>query len=376
MRCCHWLLLLLIFGVLGSRAYAEPATTREAVRQLYDAALRELRSGSPRTAAVALAAVGESAAESSPALAAEALFRAAQIYTEQLSDPAQAQELYAQTVERYPGSRFAPRAAQRGAELGALRRTDPAVLTEFNDIAAAYMTLGMPTVIARLTRLLADHPGFPYADRATYLLGTAYRDAGPDFRPAAEQTLGRLCSAYPDSPWVPYAHKALADLALRQNNYAGARHHFRALLRYRQPLWIETAQDGLWACACALWRHRSMQACWLYLLVSGGMLGFRARHQLLPPPMEFIYYAPVAAFLLVITFMGNGVYARGTMVGLAMGGSLLAWLSGAAARRPGGLLRGIFVRVLASGAVCYLAIYHGGLLDLLLETWRMGPESG
>jgi hypothetical protein len=55
---------------------------------------------------------------------------------------------------------------------------------------------------------------------------------------------------------------------------------------------------------------------------------------------------------------------------------VLAWLSGAAARQPAGLLAGLATRILAAVALWYLAVYHGGLLDLVIETWRMGPQSG
>ena len=61
---------------------------------------------------------------------------------------------------------------------------------------------------------------------------------------------------------------------------------------------------------------------------------------------------------------------------LAISGSLFCWLSGAAARRRQGLIPGLLLRALAIAAVCYLAVYHGGLLSMVIETWRSGPESG
>jgi outer membrane protein assembly factor BamD (BamD/ComL family) len=373
----------IVFGVFGIGVFLVllPARTSaaaagpEPARQQYEHALGQLRLGNPAAAAAEFEASADDAALA-PDLAAEALFRAAQIEDEQLGHPAVARDLYARLAQRFPGSRFAGRAQERRDELAALVHTDAVALAEFNQIASAYLTLGAPTVIARLQQLLTAYPDFPQADRATYLLGTAYRDAGPRYADTAAATLRRVLTRHPRSPWVPYAQQALADLALQRDDYREAQKRYQALLAYPQPMWQEAGHKGLSSCTQRAWRRRAALASWLYLLGLSGVLLLRARRRLWPLPLEALYYAPVGALLLLLTLAGHAVHARATMSGLSLGGLLLCWLSGAAGRQPGGLLVGLVSRVLAAIALCYVAVYYGGLLDLLIETWRMGPQSG
>lgn len=358
----------------------EAAKETPPARQRFADALAELRRGRLQQAADALSALAQEYAQTEPALAAEALFRAAQIHDEQLSHLARAQELYRETAQRYPQSRFAERAQRRAAELAALRAADPdpAVLAEFNQLASAYLTLGPEALIARLRGFIAQHPDFAQADRATYLLGIAYRGAGAAHAPAAVQTLSRVLTAYPGSAWGPHARQALAELALRQGDYATARRHFAALARSAEPIWTESAARGLQACTRALWRRRLAQACWSYLLCACAVLALRARGKLLPPPLEVFYYAPVAGFQLLVSGLLGDVQVRRPMAVLALLGTALAWLSGAAARRRDNLSlwRGAVLRTTASLTLLYLVFYHGHLIDLLIDTWKMGPESG
>ncbi len=371
-------LSLVCWVLAATAALAEPAGAQSAAagRQRFDAALHELRQGSPRTAAAAFSKAAASLAAEDPELAAEALFRAAQLHDEKLSEPALAAPLYAQVAHSYPRSRLAARARQRAVELSTAADPDPEAQAEFNQLAAAYQTLGSPALISRLTKLLAEHPRFAQADRATYLLGVAYRLAGPHSAGAAAAALRRVLSDYPGSAWRPYAQRTLAELALERGDYAAASRLFDELQRYPQPLWQQTAHEGQAACRRVMWRRRAAQACWVYLMVAGAALALLGRRQLLPPPMEVLYYTPVAAFLTSITLFGPAVHARTTMAALAISGSLFCWLSGAAARRRQGLIPGLLLRALAIAAVCYLAVYHGGLLSMVIETWRSGPESG
>lgn len=105
--------------------------------------------------------------------------------------------------------------------------------------------------------------------------------------------------------------------------------------------------------------------------------GFR---QLARPPIEVMYFVPIAAVVGVIALTGNPLVAK-AVIWLFTGAAAIAWVSGAtleAARRRGpvGVRHAalhVLVVVVAVLAAAYLAIDHARLLDLVAETWRTGP---
>lgn len=99
------------------------------------------------------------------------------------------------------------------------------------------------------------------------------------------------------------------------------------------------------------------------------------------PPTEAWFLAPLAVLLALVALPGNPLVARAVrwIGGL---GVALAWISGGlldAARTAGPLrtrrvvLHAVFV-IGAVSAVAYLVVDTLGLLGLLEETWRGGPE--
>ena len=130
-------------------------------------------------------------------------------------------------------------------------------------------------------------------------------------------------------------------------------------------------------------RDRFVVISWLALaavfLGLAGSLAWAARKAKrlsLRPPIEVIYMAPVAAVLVAASFTAHR--AIGPAVAWISGvGIVLAWLSGAALELRGGRVRSV-LHVLACviGVACagYLALTHDGLIDLLVETVRFGPD--
>jgi len=95
------------------------------------------------------------------------------------------------------------------------------------------------------------------------------------------------------------------------------------------------------------------------------------------PPAEVLFLVPIGGVLVALALTGNPLVAR-TVIAIVGGGIATSWLSGAilAGTRPRlrvALLHAAFA-VLAIGAICYLAIDRGRLIDLLIETWKSGPE--
>ncbi|MFO0579393.1 MAG: hypothetical protein U1A78_35785 [Polyangia bacterium] len=373
-------LLLAALLTAATAGHAEdPRTASETLPSALAEALGRFRAGQDQAAAESLAVLGRRAAAVDPELAAEALFRAAQIYDEHLFDLPTAQALYAELAASFPRSRFTERARQRGAVLAGLRSqgADLRLLTELEAITGAYGALGPMAVVRRLQDLLAQHPAPALAERATYLLVTAYRDAGPGSAAQAEAALGRLGALNPQSPWLAPAHQALAEQALHQSDLLRARRHFLALRVSPQPHWQQVAEQGLRRCARALLRRRAVEVSTALSVLCLAALAVYGRRYFWPVPLEVAYYLPVAAFLLLVALISRGrdLAVCRAMLLLSASGVLLCWTSAAASRRGAGL-RWLAVPAAAALALGYLIFDRTGLLDLLAATLLSGPMNG
>jgi hypothetical protein len=100
------------------------------------------------------------------------------------------------------------------------------------------------------------------------------------------------------------------------------------------------------------------------------------------PPIEVLFLGPVAAVIIAISFTAHRAIAPAVAI-ISVGGLVCAWLSGAALDRLRSDDRPIRARAIvhviaclvAVVALCYIAIMRDGLLDLLIETVRVGPEA-
>lgn len=364
-------------------AAATPEPGRGQAR--FEAALRLFTAGKqPEAASAAVAALEQLARElPEDEIAPEALFEAAQLSDEQLGRPEQARRLYEELVRRYPQSRLIRRAESRLSQLREGLRTGAEPLIQFQRIIRATAE-GSAERIAQLSALLREQPQFALADQTLYLLGSAQLRAGQSA--AAAASFGALWSRFPGSEWAAYGHKAQADALIGQGRCEAARVHLRALGDRRGTVWVRAAEEGLQQCS-VLERRRSFARLSLaYLgLLFGGLL-LAARRTLWPPPLEFLYYAPVAGFLVLVSLaVKGGLYLLPVLL-LAGLGAALNWLAAAAARRAvqrkrGGAGRralqvavGLGWRVLAVAAICYLVVDSQGLFELLIETVRNGAD--
>jgi outer membrane protein assembly factor BamD (BamD/ComL family) len=339
----------------------------------FEAALHLLRGEKAREAAAALQALARDLPDDD--IAPEALFEAAQILEEQLRDPEGARRLYDEVQARYPQSRLSRRAQARTAELTAGLRTGVAPYLAFQELLRGEK--GSPEILRGLQRLLAEHPDFALGDRARYLLGGALHEAGRDREAAA--ALGEVLSRHPGSEWAPRARQLLGQIALARGDFAAARDHFAALSRYGGSLWETAAVQGQEQVARAQRRSRLSRLGLAFVLLYAGLLLFRAAPRLRPLPYELWYYLPVAGFLVVVAYLTSAAPVWRALLALGLCGAAFMWLSGAAARGYRGTwtgtIAGVAGRVVCAAALCYLVVYHGGLLDIVIETLRHGPES-
>ncbi|HUS32368.1 MAG TPA: hypothetical protein VMZ53_27900, partial [Kofleriaceae bacterium] len=102
-----------------------------------------------------------------------------------------------------------------------------------------------------------------------------------------------------------------------------------------------------------------------------------AGRRLVRPPVEAIFFVPIAAVLIAVASTGNPLVGRAVW-GIAIAGVVTSWITGA-------LLGGTRVSLkravahalcamLAVGAATYVAVDRGHLVDFLVETWREGPD--
>ena len=103
-----------------------------------------------------------------------------------------------------------------------------------------------------------------------------------------------------------------------------------------------------------------------------------ALRRLVHPPVEVAFFVPIALVLVLVASTGNPLVARAVR-GIALGGAMIAWVSGAlldGARplRARRVALHALLAICAAAAACYLAIDRDRMLDLVAETWREGPQ--
>ena len=106
-----------------------------------------------------------------------------------------------------------------------------------------------------------------------------------------------------------------------------------------------------------------------------------AVRRLVRPPTEVYFLVPIAAVLVIVAATGNPLVARAVRV-IAIAGVAVTWISGSIldAVRARGRVR--FARaaihavlaVTAVAAATYLAVDRDRMIDLVIETWRSGPQ--
>ncbi len=363
---------LAALGVAARLAAAEP---------LVDA----LATDDPRALAEAVTAIER--APSSPALA-DALFAAARACEDRLVEPARALALYDRILRDLPDARVATAAQRRADQLrtsvgpGAAHAVEATALARL--IAEAkHLTLAE---IERRADALADAP-WPGAPEAALWLADHLRE-----RRAVTDATRRyeaISRRWPDTPTDLAARRGAAGTAIDAGAWDRAATLARALPA-TDPTDRVLRDDLLDAARAGRTRGRIYGAAWVVLL--GALAGLLAsladaclrggrRVPRLRPPIEVLYMLPGAVVLVGVGFTGN-LNVAPVVTAICAGGLMLAWLSGAALDVLRGRGRDVRRRAaahavaiaLAAVALGYVAMVRGGLLEMLIETVRFGPE--
>jgi hypothetical protein len=151
---------------------------------------------------------------------------------------------------------------------------------------------------------------------------------------------------------------------------------FSALASMNDPIARESAAPGLLAVAIAKRRtHLAMATlAFLALLASVGFV--RARGALWPPTIEARFFAPIASlFAIAVLALHRSIAAAVGII--AVGATLALWLGGAARERARSSWARAIIALATTAAVVaivYSALFATSLLDLVIETWRAGPD--
>jgi hypothetical protein len=319
---------------------------------------------------------------------AGALFAAGRACEDKLIDPVRALAIYERIVRELPTASVAGAAERRALRL----REQIGAAGEHAREAAA------------LARLIADADHLPFDDvsrQATALAAAAWPGA-PDVAlwfaewlqrtarfDAAQQRYADVLARWPGTRHAELARREAAGCAIDARDWSLAERLARELSS-SDPADVAIRDEILDAAARGRLRDRLYAAAWLALglalagllasLIEATLRGGR-RFPAARPPVEVLFLAPVGAVIVLASFTAHRAIApavtRITLVGLA-----LAWLSGATLdllRARGRSLRArsiVHVAACAVGviAIGYIAMTRDGLVDLLAETVKFGPE--
>jgi hypothetical protein len=340
-------------------------------RAVHADALHDLATDDPKALDAAVHAV-----EAGPANGDE-LYAAALAADDRLAQPARALALYERLLREQPNYFRAVTAEKRAlilrAEIGGGHSAEADAFAKLVSEADR-----APDVVPRAEALAnAAWPGAP----ATLLWLAEWLRRHGRFD-EAQARYAQIAARWPASREAHLAGRGAAGAAVDARQWDRAEQLASAL-----PVADEadrlTRAELLHAAAIGRLRARIYVIAWIALvIVLVGLAGalalaaWRAKRFSLRPPIEIVFGAPIAAVLVIASFTAHRAIGP-AVTRIAAVGLLMAWLSGAALElRPGRARAVINVVACVIGvlAIAYIAVTRDGLIDMLIETVRFGPD--
>jgi len=364
-----------------------PASPTAASRRSHDTLLDALGTDDLPGVERAVAAILQlPTSESDP----DVVFAAARTCEDKLGDPGRAVAIYDRIVAEHPTARVATAATRRATalreQIGPHGET-AALAAELAQLIAHADAQPAAAVIQRAEQLAtAAWPGAPVA---ALWLADWLRRSGQ--LAEAQAHYARVAARWPASPEARAALRGGAGCALDAHDWALAE-TLANRLPLADPVDRIAREDLLAAATRGRRRDHWYVAAWLAIAGAfASLLGSLAeavlrspagtRWAALRPPIEVVFLAPVALVLVGVAFTAHRLIAP-AVVTISAGGIALTWLSGATLERL--CARGRRRRLRSLGhvlaclagvaALAYVALTHGGLIELLIETVRFGPE--
>lgn len=226
---------------------------------------------------------------------------------------------------------------------------------------------------------LALDGDFPDHDRAEYWMGSAW--LALQEREAARKWFERVGRDHPGSAWVERSWLGLGDAAAQEQEYGEALRWYAKAQTARDEAVREMGRVSAQSARALRERQRWAWAAGGLLFLVVALLGTSiARHRpvpLWPLPAETRIVAPVLAVLALLS-VRQDPGPRAAILELCAGAAVLVTLSGLRLRAasPAGLSRALHAAATLAAlvALAYVAVYRGGLVGMVFETLRAGPE--
>ncbi|HEV7559690.1 MAG TPA: tetratricopeptide repeat protein [Kofleriaceae bacterium] len=326
----------------------------------------------------------------------DALFAAGRACEDRLVDPARALAIYDRIVRELPSSRVAGAAEHRAAQLRPLVGDRGQHAREAAELARLIAEAGssdpanggkrsIDDIIARGDALAAiDWPGAPDAAvwLADWLRGAGRFDD-------ARARYAAVIAKWPQAPQAQTALRGETGAAIDAHDWNAAEALVASISTVapedrvlRDELAGEIRQGRT--------RDRFYIVAWIAVgVVIAGLVASlieasrrAGKRPPLVPPIEVMFLGPVAAVIVGVSITANRVIAPAVAM-ISIGGLVCAWLSGTtldlvrASNRPirARALGHVAGCLVAVAALVYIAMMRDGLLDLLIETVRVGPET-
>ncbi|MFT3697603.1 MAG: hypothetical protein QM831_30950 [Kofleriaceae bacterium] len=246
------------------------------------------------------------------------------------------------------------------------------VATEHDRLVQRLAVGGDPKpALAELEALLAAHPGYPRAATAMLTIAHGWERDGA-FDRASEWISRAAMAATPAEH--EHVQAEVARFGIRAGDFDQARDAIGTL---EDPELRAALTHKL---ASARHRHALRVALWIVLAMMAIGVAWRvrkARGRMWLPPAEWVFLLPIAIVIAAVAMTGNPLVARAVRSILIVG-LVVTWLSGVvlAVKRPTrvGLAFHVVCVAIAVLGASYLAIDRDRMIDLVVETWRSGPE--
>jgi hypothetical protein len=248
----------------------------------------------------------------------------------------------------------------------------------FLELLRTYPSRPSTESVALVTALIDEGP-FAERDRALFWLGSVRLNALD--LPSARAFFARLRREHPGSPWLERADLGEADACAVERDYGAALEWLQRASAASDPAVRELARLSTAQLQALRVQQRWTYAAGAFAILIVGLwlvaLWRRRPLPLWPLPDEARVLLPVLGVLAVLSLRIDPA-PRAAVLQLCAAGALLVILSGLYRRaaNPGRALRALQTAstVLALGACFWVAIYRHDLVNMVLETFRAGPE--
>jgi len=345
-----------------------------------DSLVDKLATDDPRALADAVTAIERAPAD------ADALFAAGRACEDRLLDPARALAIYDRIQRELPDASVAAaarRRAERLREMVGANREHAAEAAELARLIANADRLAPDDIIARASALA--NARWPGAADAALWLAEWLRRSGRFAE--AQARYAHVVATWPRSPQAATALRGAAGNAIDMHDWDLAEELVAKLPAATAD--ERVVRDELQGDIARGRRHAGWYAAaWIALAIALAALlaslvevALRSGRPSAWPPIEVVYFAPIAAVLVGVSFTAHRAIAPAVTI-ISAGGLAFTWLSGATLDRLRKVGRPLRARAIAHIAACaigvaalgYIALTRDGLIEMVAETVQFGPQ--